>query len=409
VLLGFKLTKRLQRKQERKWIMITIGLFVALTASVSLSNQWSKFAATKTPPTPAAQTPAPPTAPPTPAATTPCDSCFVPPTPAKSIEGNEKVLPYDIVAINRRLVALLKESRRDPLFFNKSLPMKAALEESTGVEVTNSPIKLAKQMQENIEMGFPFLVLPAYGNNYDKQQDILDKCVATEACSESGEGKDVRSFGFERWSTDADQFSSDTLLGTTIANLEALYGYAFNGKEKQNMVLAGVIKADPRSNPSSGGGWHVDDASCLRTGWPECKVKPNSIKMMMLLSDVTTDHGTASPPSLHCLRVTLLSLPEGPFCMLINKGHWNSLQHKPDARQRTSRFADEELTRYLRANEDAFVLEFVAPAGTVILFETQHVHRGKAIETGVRKTLTVYVNKVFPIKYDATKACKAEL
>ena len=108
---------------------------------------------------------------------------------------------------------------------------------------------------------------------------------------------------------------------------------------------------------------------------------------MLLLNDVPTDNG--------------------PFCMLIKSGHWNEVQHNQDARK--SRIDDKELTRYLQENEDAFVLEFVAPAGTVILFETQHVHRGKVIERGVRSTLTVYVNKVFPQKYDATKACTAEL
>jgi hypothetical protein len=59
--------------------------------------------------------------------------------------------------------------------------------------------------------------------------------------------------------------------------------------------------------------------------------------------------------------------------MLIKKGHLNELQHNQDIRK--SRFDDQELTRYLQENDDAFVLEFIAPAGTVILSETQHVHR----------------------------------
>jgi hypothetical protein len=91
--------------------------------------------------------------------------------------------------------------------------------------------------------------------------------------------------------------------------------------------------------------------------------------------------------------------------MLIGKGHLNEVQHNVDIRR--TRFDDKEITRYLRENSDAFVLEFVAPAGTTILFETQHVHRGKVIERGVRKTMTVYYDKVFEAKYDATSTCDA--
>ena len=93
--------------------------------------------------------------------------------------------------------------------------------------------------------------------------------------------------------------------------------------------------------------------------------------------------------------------------MLIKAGHLNEIKHNSDGRK--SRFDDEEVDRYLRANKDAFILEFVAPAGTVILFDGQHVHRGKGIEAGVRRALTVYVGKRMEQKYAQTAACKAEL
>lgn len=379
--------------------MVAGGFLVALIAYLALSSLWSKSVSTtaKLRTQQPVQTPAKRPAQPAKRI-----------VPAKSIEGEERILPNDIVALNRRLIEILKSNRRDPRFFNKSLPIEKALEESTGAEpVTNSPIKLAKQMQENIRMGFPFLVIPAYGNNYGKQREILEKCITTGACSETGEGKDVRSFGFERWSTDANQFANDAFLGTIIENLEALYGYPSKGKKSRNMVLAGVIKAQPRSKLASGGGWHVDDSHCLGQNRDECTVRPNSIKMMLLLNDVPTDNGTSETIPIEQVAYDPGLYHAGPFCMLIKRGHYNEVRHNKDARK--SRIDDEELTRYLQENEDAFVLEFVAPEGTVILFETQHVHRGKVIERGVRSTLTVYVNKVFPQKYDATKACKAEL
>jgi hypothetical protein len=93
--------------------------------------------------------------------------------------------------------------------------------------------------------------------------------------------------------------------------------------------------------------------------------------------------------------------------MLIGKGHLNEVQHNEDSRH--TRFDDKEITRYLRENGDAFVLEFVAPAGTTILFETQHVHRGKVIERGVRKTMTVYYGKMFEAKYHSTRSCDARV
>jgi hypothetical protein len=219
--------------------------------------------------------------------------------PKKAIAGNATELAYDVAELNRRLIESLQKRKRDPRFFNKSFPsIETFLLEtaSSTDQVMNSPLDLAKQMQQNIQMGFPFLVLPAYGNFSD--HTVLDQCMETGVCHDNGEGGDLRAFGFERWSTEAKRLSHDDILGSIIANLEKLYGHEWRGPTKNNMVLAGVIGADPSSAPSiskqplsSGGGWHVDDKWCVSSPACECHARLNTIKSIQLLGDNPTDNG----------------------------------------------------------------------------------------------------------------------
>jgi hypothetical protein len=213
--------------------------------------------------------------------------------PKKAIAGNAIELTYDVAELNRRLIDSLQKRKRDPRFFNKSFPSIATFLTETGSstdKVMNSPLDLAKQMQQNIQMGFPFLLLPAYGNFSDLT--VLDQCMEIGVCHDDGEGGDLRAFGFERWSTEAKRLSHDAFLGSTIANLETLYGHEWRGPSKNNMVLAGVIGADPAKQPlSSGGGWHVDDGWCVNSPECECHVRLNTIKSIQLLGDNPTDNG----------------------------------------------------------------------------------------------------------------------
>jgi hypothetical protein len=200
---------------------------------------------------------------------------------AKSIPGDEKVLPYDLVFFNRRLITLLKESTRDPHVFTTGLPIQKALEEAKEVEskpVINSPIKLAKLLQENIKMGFPFLVIPACNSSNSGEP-------------QAGERKDPGSFDSERWSTKQDELAHGAFLRSILVNLEALHGHAHEG----SVIRAGTINADLTDEFASGGGWHVDDDSCLGTGRCECPVQPNSVKMVQLLGGNRSATGTKSP------------------------------------------------------------------------------------------------------------------
>jgi hypothetical protein len=106
-----------------------------------------------------------------------------------------------------------------------------------------------------------------------------------------------------------------------------------------------------REGQASGGGWHVDT---LRHG----------IKALMYLDEVGPDNG--------------------PFTMLLN---YAQITHNSDHRK--SRYDEDEIERQLRAGASQHI--FLGPAGTVIVFDAAHVHRGLPARN-TRVSITNYYN-----------------
>lgn len=119
----------------------------------------------------------------------------------------------------------------------------------------------------------------------------------------------------------------------------------------QRMCTAYPMVSSLSAGQASGGGWHVDSH---RPG----------IKSLMYLDDVGPTNG--------------------PFTMLLN---YASLKHNGDHRR--TRYDDTEIERQIRAGASQHI--FVGAAGTVIVFDTAHVHRGLPAHDS-RMTITNYYN-----------------
>ena len=87
---------------------------------------------------------------------------------------------------------------------------------------------------------------------------------------------------------------------------------------------------------NSGGGWHQDQ-------------RERNVKSLLYLTDVSGGNG--------------------PFSMLMN---YSENQLLPSAFRRT-RFTDQTIDSYLEKHKNAFVVEFHASAGTLIIFETSNM------------------------------------
>ena len=140
---------------------------------------------------------------------------------------------------------------------------------------------------------------------------------------------------------------------------------------------------------NSGGSWHQDESS---VGWEW----PSS----------TDDIG----PQVKCLAyLTDTHSWNAPFTMLLDYDASEMARRveRPDFKRRVHRFAEATI-RDVAQRSPAFVLEILAPAGSVVCFESGSVHHGKLLDRGERYSFTLYfsapVGKNAPRKKNATKA-----
>ena len=116
-------------------------------------------------------------------------------------------------------------------------------------------------------------------------------------------------------------------------------------------------------NGSSGGGWHRDAFL-------------SQFKAMLYLTDVNSENGPFQLlPGSHKLRNVMRAIHKGGL------RHWQD------------RLFDKEVER-VEATLGIKRKTFTGKAGTLILFNSTCIHRGKPIETGERSALTNYY---FPI------------
>ncbi len=109
-------------------------------------------------------------------------------------------------------------------------------------------------------------------------------------------------------------------------------------------------------NLGSGGGWHRDNNY------------KNGFKVMLYLSDVTDENGP-------------FEYLKGTFSL---KNHLLHFPY-PDKYQ----FTEEEIDNFIRSNKTLYK-KVTGKAGTIVLFNTNGIHRGKPLIAGVRNAITNY-------------------
>lgn len=131
------------------------------------------------------------------------------------------------------------------------------------------------------------------------------------------------------------------------------------GALKSGFLLGAHIRSKP-GNLGSGGGWHRDSAINAQ------------MKIICYLSDTNGDNG--------------------PF-QYVRGSHRNyatlAAAATTNKKFRQSRYHTDDYNHVFE--NDSRIMEFLAPAGTVILADTSGIHRGKPLETGERFALTQYL------------------
>jgi hypothetical protein len=163
-----------------------------------------------------------------------------------------------------------------------------------------------------------------------------------------GTSGDYRLFGAESESATLKQMVADNAWLRTIAR-------RYLGEDvATHFVLANKVVHAPGRAVNSGAGWHRDSGR-------------RQFKAIVYLTDVGHDNG--------------------PFTIIPNS---RDLQVPAREAARNSHRFDDHTIHDLVKNSDAEILEMVGSAGTCILADTSHIHRGKDIERGVRYALTNY-------------------
>jgi hypothetical protein len=209
-----------------------------------------------------------------------------------------------------------------------------------------------------------FVVIPNYLNLAQCSQAIDDlKSSFNSFPTFVHASQDYRIYGFEHLSPVARQLAQehDYLELAELVNRE--YSYCA-------FTLAGWLQSGQKG--SSGDGWHRDSYIA-------------QYKAMVYLNNVSLDNGPFEIlPGSHLLKSVLTAM---------NRANLGFLQ---------DRFTDYEVSRI----EDALGTgrkSLIGQAGTLILFDSSTVHRGKPIINGERFSLTNYY---YPISRDIDSVLK---
>lgn len=187
-----------------------------------------------------------------------------------------------------------------------------------------------------------------------KNIELIDDLIKTGSYSwKDSEDSDFRIFGYENFSKQIDSKLSD---------FDNLFYKHIGVSDMKYTLMANRVKAKP-NNKGSGGGWHRDS------------LNRRQLKIMIYLNDVTSKNG--------------------PFIYL--KG-----SHKLLNKFQTN--WDNQNPRYIEKKIDNLIkngyqkIEFTKKKGTIIIFDSSGIHRGKIIESGTRYAVTKYMfsNKIPP-------------
>ena len=181
-----------------------------------------------------------------------------------------------------------------------------------------------------------------------------------------GTSGDQRLFKIENASYSAKKFQEDRFINSIL-------NAASNYKIESHFILGGKLTYKENETKNSGGGWHRDSDL-------------EQLKVMVYLNDVGLSNG---PFILHNSdKFDLerrsydqkLSILSKIYIML------GKLKKNPP------RYTDLTVQNYLK-KANIKPIEVIGKAGTIVLFNSTYLHRGKNIENGSRYTFTNYMFK----------------
>ena len=182
-----------------------------------------------------------------------------------------------------------------------------------------------------------------------------------------GTSGDQRIFKLENQSNCARIFKSDKFINSIITE-------ASKNKISSFFILGGKLEFNKNFVNNSGGGWHRDSDNY-------------QYKSMLYLNDVNEANG--------------------PFLFIPNSNEFDFSRRQSNesksiltkililigrVKKNPPRYSDEEVKKIL-SEKNIKVNEIKGRAGTVVLFNSSYIHRGKNIESGNRFTFTNYYFK----------------
>lgn len=197
------------------------------------------------------------------------------------------------------------------------------------------------------------------------EMDVIQKKYSDFVVSKKSENSagDFRLFKIENKSKSAMLFKKDSFI------MDAFNQYC-NLKFESLFILGGIVKTFKDSPTNSGGGWHRDSDEI-------------QLKAMLYLTDVNSLNG--------------------PFLFIKNSKNYDLIRRNIKATEplisklirlikRKERYIDprynDDIVESKINNKEIF--EVHGKAGTLVLFDSSFIHRGKNMKEGVRYTLTNY-------------------
>lgn len=214
-----------------------------------------------------------------------------------------------------------------------------------------------------------YVVLENYFNNEFCSRAISSikekiNSLDSDKVSSFGAGGDIRLFKFENISNEAIFFSDDQFLNEI--------GNKYTGKKlSTHFVLAGKLEFSEAAKTSSGGGWHRDSDGI-------------QFKAMVYLNDVKSNNG----PFLFVPNSKKIDAKREPIKKL-NSLLFYIKRFLKYQKIRDPRYSEYSISNFLKLSKQT-PIEISAPKGSVVLFDSSYIHRGKIIQNGVRYSLTNY-------------------
>jgi hypothetical protein len=182
-----------------------------------------------------------------------------------------------------------------------------------------------------------------------------------------GTSGDQRLFKIENASNSAKKFQEDRFINSIL-------NAASNYKIESHFILGGKLMYNENETKNSGGGWHRDSDL-------------EQFKAMVYLNDVEESNG----PFLFLQNSDLFDLERRPYdqkLSILSRIYilLGKLKKNPP------RYTDLAVQEYLKKTNTK-PNEVVGKAGTLVLFNSTYLHRGKNIENGTRYTFTNYMFK----------------